>query len=61
MANDEVMAGNEVQNFIPKMKTTTIGQSFSGRRELLPVNRRGINIIAMLMELKKTMRFASKR
>jgi hypothetical protein len=55
------MAGNEVQNFIPKMKTTTIGQSFSGRRELLPVNRRGINIIAMLMELKKTMRFASKR
>jgi hypothetical protein len=51
---DEGSDGDEVQNSIVRMKTTSIGQYLAEKRELLPLNRKALKIITMLMEFKKT-------
>lgn len=48
------------EEWIVKMKATSRGQYLAEEGELLPLNRRDLKIITMLMELKKTRNFAKQ-
>jgi len=48
------------EEWIVKMKATSRGQYLAEEGELLPLNRRDLKIITMLMELKKTRNLAKQ-